>query len=725
MARLKRFLKHLLLWILLGAVIGFVWMERAASARMSSLRFDAPATFNYARVTLAPGVPIRPAVLETHLRALGYRKIARPEQPGTYSVQEGIALWPRESAAALRVQFDARGIASVRTLSEGRDVSATLLDPMVLGRFYPLDEQVREPIRLEQLPPALMQALLVAEDRRFFRHFGVDFVGIARAMVANLGAGRIVAGGSTLTQQLAKTWFVGADRTFDRKLRELVYSLILELRFSKTEILEAYVNAVYLGQFGRYEIRGFGSAALFYFGRPVSELDVAESALLVGLLKGASYYNPWRNPERARERRNLVLTAMTEAGALSDADSSRWQRAPLGTRAHPGLPENVDLKRFVSRGLQSRFSNRELRRPGLSVDTTLDPIAQSALSAAFSEVLTSAPSGGQRGLEGAGVVIDYRTGAVRALVAGVQARDNAFNRSVMARRPIGSLVKPFLYLGWFTQDPTRHPFTQVSDRPVTLQNPDGSIWRPDNYDGKPHGLVSAAEALAGSYNLAAVDVGLALGLEPLAETLQRAGLVRSMTLYPSAFLGALSLSPIEVAELFQTLANRGIQQPLFAVSGISRDRATLKVAPPQGRPRLDANAILKTHYLMTRATRDGTARRVAQAGLWPVAGKTGTTDDVRDYWFVAFDGLELTVIWVGYDDNRPMSTAQGNLALAVWLNWAERVGVSPLSLLSDPGLIWVKPGAAGEAIPSCAYSEAFPQLRASRLPFGHCLKVRP
>lgn len=725
MTRLKPFLQHLTLWILLALMVGFVWMERTATAKMASLRFDAPATFNYAPVTLAPGVPLTSEILTAHLEALGYRATSRAAQEGTYEARGPMVIWPRGAMRPVRVRFDDGAISAVEDPVTGKRLPAVQLDALVLGRFYPLDDEVREPIRLEQLPPALMQALLVAEDRRFFRHFGVDFVGMGRALIANLGAGRIVAGGSTLTQQLAKTWFVGAERTYDRKVRELIYALILELRFSKREILEAYINAVYLGQFGRYEIRGFGSAALFYFGRPVEELNVGESALLVGLLKGASFYNPWRHPARAIERRALVLAAMADSGALSEGESRGWKATELGVRTKPELPENVDLKRFVSQGLQARLSSRELRRPGLSVNTTLDPIAQSALSIAFAEVLGSNSPDDETRLEGAGVIIDYRSGALRALVAGVQARRNDFNRSVMARRPVGSLIKPLLYLGWFTQDPSRHPFTDVSDRPVTLTNPDGSRWRPKNYDGKSHGTVSAAEALAGSYNLAAVDVGLAIGLEALAETLRRSGLVRPVTLYPSAFLGAVSLSPVEVTEIFQTLANSGVRQPLFAVGSVSSGAEVLHVTPPRGRRQFDENAVLKTHYLMSRVTRDGTARRVAQNGLWPVAGKTGTTDDVRDYWFVAFDGVELAVLWVGFDDNRPMPTHRGNLALAVWLKWAERLGVVPLPLLSDPELIWLKPGGGQDPIPSCRFGEAYPQRPAHDQAAARCLQLLP
>lgn len=711
---LKRLTRHLALWFLLGLVVAGVCLERTVSARMQALVFDAPATIRYAPLSVSAGSPVRQAQLHMELAALGYRSVATPTAPGTWSDSPPLTIWPRGAGEPVQITFGPRGITRI-TSASGALLEGVELEGQVLGRFYPQDDRVLAPTTLDALPPALVQALLVVEDRRFFRHFGVDVLGILRALLANVGAGRVVAGGSTITQQLAKTWFVGSQRTVERKLRELAYALILELRFSKAEILQAYVNSVYLGQSGRYEIRGFGSAAEFYFGRPVTEIDVAESALLVGLLKGASYYNPWRHPERARARRNLILEAMAQAGALESKRAQQAMRRPLGIKQAPELPEDVDLKRFIARGLRAELSPEALKAPGLSVESTIDPISQNALERAFETVLGSEADARNSGLEGAGVVIDYRTGALRALVAGVQTENNVFDRSVMARRSVGSLIKPFIYLGWFEQMADRHPFSIVADTPITLRNPDGTRWQPENYDRRAHGTVTAAEALAGSYNLAAVRVGLDAGLPRLARTLKRAGLERDITLYPSAFLGAVALSPLEVAEVFQTLANGGMRQPLFSVAGLRRDGKTVRVRPPRGQRTLDSVAVSKTAYLMTRVTREGTGRRVRAAGLWPVAGKTGTTDDVRDYWFVAFDARELAVIWVGHDDNRPMSTAAGNRALAVWLAWAEEVGVQRLPLFDNEAWEWVTPKTADASVTPCAYETAFP------LPAGRSL----
>lgn len=720
---LKRLARHLALWLLLGLVVTGVWLERSVSARMQTLVFDAPATIRYAPLRVSAGSPVRQAQLRTELAALGYRSVATPTAPGTWSDDSPLTVWPRGAVEPVQISFGPRGITQI-TSASGKLADAVELEGQVLGRFYPQDDRVLAPTTLDALPPSLVQALLVVEDRRFFRHFGVDVLGILRAVLANVGAGRVVAGGSTLTQQLAKTWFVGSQRTVERKLRELAYALILELRFSKTEILQAYVNSVYLGQAGRYEIRGFGSAAEFYFGRPVSEIDVAESALLVGLLKGASYYNPWRHPERAKARRNLILEAMAQTGALESGRAQQAMRRPLGIKQQPELPEDVDLKRFIARGLRAELSPDALKAPGLVVESTIDPISQHALERAFQAVLGNETGARSSGLEGAGVVIDYRTGALRALVAGVQTENNAFDRSVMARRSVGSLIKPFIYLGWFEQSADRHPLSVVADAPITLRNPDGTRWQPENYDKRAHGSVTAAEALAGSYNLAAVRVGLDAGLPRLARTLKRGGLARDITLYPSAFLGAIALSPLEVAEVFQTLANGGVRQPLFSVGSVRRDGRTVQVQPPRGQRAMDPVAVDKTVYLMTRVTREGTGRRVRAAGLWPVAGKTGTTDDVRDYWFVAFDARELAVIWVGHDDNRPMSTASGNRALAVWLAWANEVGVQRLPLFDSKEWEWVTPKAAGASVTPCVYETAFP-LPAGRVPgaFVRCQGV--
>jgi len=730
--RLGRIGLHVTLWIGLAALVAVVQVDRKVVARFESMRWDTPATIRFAPLTLTVGGHLDRGFLERHLVALGYRATSDPSRAGTFRLRPGgIDLRPRgDRAQTVSVGFlDGRVVEL--TGGDGVALRSLKLEPATIGSLYPSHAQVRYPVAAEDVPALLVRALLVTEDRRFFRHFGVDAVGIARAAFQNLAAGHTVAGGSTLTQQLAKSMFLSSERTLTRKARELVIALILEARYDKRELLEAYVNLVYLGQSGQYAIHGFGSAARHYFGRPLSELDAGETALLVGLLKGASYYNPWRHPERARERRNLVLAEMGDAGVLDPAVVERHQRAPLRIRSSPKVPEHVDLKRLVSAGLKGRVDDAVLRRAGMWIDTTIDPYVQHAAERALATSIADLDADNPgHVVQGAIVVVDYRTGALEALVAGRSDERNEFNRSTMARRNVGSLIKPLLYQAWFENYPERHPFTRIRDEAVSVPVGGGRPeWRPQNYDRREHGQVTVAEALSKSYNLAAVGLGLEIGTRELSRFLKRAGIARSLgPLPPAALLGAVSLSPVEVAAAYQTLANEGRHLPMHVVAGLvlpdgRAARGGLKAAELKMNP----EAVVKTRYLMTRVTLDGTASVIAREGRpWPVAGKTGTTDETRDSWFAGFDGRRLTVVWIGRDDHRPIQGRAGNRALATWLEFTAAVGSEPLPMLRDERLAWFAAKSAVGRARECRYVDAFPST-SRRAPPGMapCATVVP
>lgn len=739
-ARLGR---HLVLWATLAGIVWLVHLDRMVVRRFDQVRWDSPATIRFAPLTVRRGMRLDQTFLVEHLTGLGYRATRGASRPATFRSVPGRVEVHTRRGQRITLAFGKDRVVELADPAKGpRD--AVAFEPAAIGSIYPTHSEIRYPVHAEAIPPALVKALLVTEDRRFFRHFGIDPAGVARAVLANLQAGKAVSGGSTLTQQLAKSMYLTPDRTLARKLRELVIALLLEAHYSKRDILEAYVNLVYLGQSGRFAIHGFGSAARHYFGRPLAELQVPEMALLVGLLKGASFYNPWRHPERARERRNIVLSAMGRAGLVTANELKRYLDSPLGIRATPATPEHADLKRLVAAGLRREGVNGgNLRRAGLVIETSIDPWIQHTAEAALSRVVArlDADNGGGT-VQGAVVSVDYHTGAVVALVAGRGDGIHAFNRSTMAYRNIGSLIKPLLYLAWFENFPSRHPLTRVSDTAVAIDMGAGAQpWTPENYDRREHGQVTAAAALANSYNLAAVRVGLELAKRrpsrdcrevrtcELRRFLERAGVQRELqSLPPAALLGAVSLSPIEVAAIYQTLANEGAAQPLHVVQRLLTPDGRVarpKVTAP--RRRMSPDAAVKTRYLMMRVTLDGTAARlVREAVPWPVAGKTGTSDEVRDSWFAGFDGRLLTVVWVGRDDNRPMAGRAGSAALEVWRALMRTVGVSPLLDTDEASLSWFGEADATDAAGRCPFRSAFPAYGGRPPPgFVTCTAVIP
>ena len=713
------------LWAVLAGVVWLVHLDRMVVRRFENVRWDTPATIRFAPLTVRRGMRLSQTFLVEHLTALGYRAQEGAPRPATFQVGPG-----RVDVYLRRGQRIAIGMTNGRVaeLSGTGDgpVDTVVLDPGVIGSIFPTHSEIRYPVRVDAIPPALVKALLVTEDRRFFRHFGVDPVGIGRAALTNLKAGKAVSGGSTLTQQLAKSLYLTRDRTLTRKLRELIIALLLEAHYSKRELLEAYVNLVYLGQSGRFAIHGFGSAARHYFGRPLAELELPEMALLVGLLKGASFYNPWRHPERAHARRNVVLSEMGRAGLVSESELERYRQSKLGIRTNPAIPEHADLKKLVAAGLSAeQAKGRQLKHAGLKIETSIDPWMQYAAERGLARVVTRLDADNPDGeVQGAVVSVDYRTGAVVALVAGRGDGTHAFNRSTMAYRNVGSVIKPLVYLAWFENFPARHPLTLVSDTSVSIDmGPGSKPWTPVNYDRREHGQVTAATALANSYNLAAVRVGLELAKrrpsrdcrEPmtceLRRFLERAGVQRALApLPPAALLGAVSLSPIEVAAIYQTLANEGAAQPLHVVDRLrTPDGRVARARAPAPARRMSPDAAVKTRYLMARVTLDGTAARLLRAAIpWPVAGKTGTSDRVRDSWFAGFDGRILTVVWVGRDDNRPMAGRAGSAALEVWRELMRAVGAAPLAMLEDASLTWFGPASEIDRKGRCRFRSAFP-----------------
>lgn len=669
-----------------------VILDREIRQRFAGARWALPAQVYAAPIELYPGLAFDTATLAAELDRLGYRRLDEARGPGTYSlaprqihlVTRAFEFWDGDQPARrLVVRFDANGVSEIIEPGVSTMHALVRLDPMVIGSIYASHGEDRVLVRLDEVPQLLAAGIILVEDRHFLRHRGISIRGISRAALANLRAGRVVQGGSTITQQLVRNFFLTLDQTWRRKINEALMSLLLELHYDKDEILEAYLNEIFLGQDGDRAVHGFGLASRHYFNKPVEELAVHEIALLVGLAKGASFYNPRRRPERATERRNLVLGVFRDSG-LIDAETYEDAIArPLGVgeAGRGGTERYPAFVELVRRQLQQDYREQDLLSEGLRIFTTLDPRAQDAVEreiTAHLDHLEATRNIADGSLEAAALITSVEGGEVQALVGGRRTRYAGFNRALDARRPIGSLAKPFVYHAALAMPERYGLATRLDDVPLTLPMPNGSVWTPTNYDEQLHGSVPLYEALARSYNLATAHLGLDVGPDAIARTMAAAGLRAPPMALPSLSLGAVDLSPLDVTQMYATLATGGYRYPLTAIREVTTadgqplSRYGLRVT----RALPEAPTFL-TNWALEQVMIFGTGRSAYQH-LSPtvrLAGKTGTTDGYRDAWFAGFSGDRVAVIWVGRDDNRPTGLSGTSGALPIWAKTLARLKV--------------------------------------------------
>lgn len=672
----------ILVVLAIAAVVVGGWimhLDRVVTKQFQGRHWSVPARVFAAPLELYAGARISADDLEEELRRVHYRRGDPAGGPGVYRrVGNAFDIRTRRvrfideqrDAQLVSIHADASAITSMRQ-ADGADLPVFRLDPPVIGSVFPIHGEDRLVLSPEEIPALLRNGIKLIEDRRFDQHHGVDTLGVLRAIWVNLRAGRVVQGGSTLTQQLVKNYFLTDAQTFDRKATEAVMALRLEAHYSKDEILVAYLNEVFLGQDGERAIHGFGLGSEFYFAKPLGELDAGELALLIGLVKGPSYYDPRKHPDRALARRNLVLKEFTDAHLIDANAAQRAAAAPLGLRPGGGsyVPAYIDL---VRRHLKRDYAEADLTAAGLSVYTSLDPRAQAsaerALTGDLQRLDTKAAARGGH-LQGAVIVAEPNSGDVVAVVGG-RDTDTAgtFNRALDARRPIGSLVKPAVYLtalesGRYTAA------SLIDDAPIEMKLPDGSIWAPQNFEHNVNGSVPLAKALAESLNLATVKLGMDLGLPKVADTLHSLGLESAAALNPSMLLGAVEMSPLEVVQVYTSLANGGFRARLRAVLAVLDEQGRpLKQFKVQVEPAAPPAAVYQLLRMLMLVPTHGTARDAAARlprGL-VIAGKTGTSSDTRDSWFAGFTGSYLSVVWVGYDDNRITGLTGATGALPVW-----------------------------------------------------------
>ena len=711
---------------------GYVaWLDMQVTSQFAGKRWSLPARVYARPLELYAGQTLTAEQFAAELNALNYRPVRSVQQAGQYSRNRNIfhvitrpfSFWDGEEASkSLRVTFSGSTVSALGNRESGRPESLARLDPVLVGSFYPAHNEDRVLLQLDNVPVSLTDALIAIEDRGFYRHLGVAPSAIARAMWVNLRAGGVVQGGSTLTQQLVKNFFLTSERSLVRKINEAIMSVLLELHYEKDEILEAYLNEVYLGQDGQRAVHGFGLASYFYFERPLVELRVDQYALLVGLVKGPSYYNPWKHPQRARARRNLVLDVMAELELVTAEEAARAKTQQLGVgstgrKAINTFPAFLDL---VRRQLQRDYHDEDITTEGLSIFTTLDPQVQWKLEQAMTsrlKALESAPGSSRGMLEAAAVVTSAEGGEVLALAGGRDPKFAGFNRALDARRQVGSLIKPAVYLTALEQ-PERYTLaTLLDDSPLTYTARNGDVWEPENYDKLNHGDVPLYRALAHSYNISTARLGLTVGVDKVVRTLGRLGVEQKLNPYPSLMLGAVEMSPLQVARMYQTFASGGFSTPIRSITAVlAADKTPLQRYP------LNITGAVKpaANYLITTAmqyvVREGTGQAIyhVMPAERTAAGKTGTTDDLRDSWFAGFTGDRLGVVWIGRDDNQPTGLTGSSGALRIWRDvFATTAGADLRPPGDDIEYHWIDPLSGLLADESCADAVQLPFIRGS------------
>jgi penicillin-binding protein 1B len=704
---LKRGLWRLAM-LAIGLVIGiglpYLWyLDKQVREQFAQLNWQMP-TKVYARpLVLATGERLDGSSFELELQAGGYKNDGEGRLAGSYARSGGrFKLTTREffdvngkvPSRALDVLLVSGRVNSVRDARTRKALASAKVDPVRIASLYGNTTEERRLVKIERVPPLLVEGLQAVEDRNFQNHIGIDPIGVMRAIYVNIREVGFEQGASTLTQQLVRSLFLSNTKTITRKVKEALYALIIEARFDKKTILEAYLNQVFLGQVGDQSIHGIAAGSDYWFGRDVSQLQEHEIALLIGLIQGPYYWDARKHPERALKRRATVLGVFEEVGLLSADAVSKANRKPLGVVGKPVLARNrapafLDI---VRRQLADDYDNADLSGQGLSILTTLSPSAQTYLEKAVTGTIERVQRKQGPELQAGAMVTEAGTGHIVAVVGNRQVGNPGFNRAVDAKRPVGSLLKPFVYMLALARPNEWALSSWLSDDPIAVNTDDGKIWEPKNSDRKSHGTVSLASALANSYNQATVRLGMQIGPERLADlTTSLTG--ESVKARPSLLLGSVDLSVYTMTQMYQFLASGGRVQPLQSVRAVldPQGKALKKyekapVKAQQG----DAMAARLLSFGLQQTVTSGTARALLADGLGDLqsAGKTGTSNDSRDSWYAGYTGDHLAVVWMGNDKNQPTGLYGATGAMRVWSQLFRRLPSRPLKIQGD-GLEWV------------------------------------
>lgn len=695
-------LKLSLVGVALCVILG-VYLDGKIRERFDGELWQLPPVV-YGRILhLAPGDDLSIVDLKRELGLLNYHKVQIPEKAGQYSASKSrIELIRRpfefedgkESAQHVMITFDDQTITSIKQVNNKKQLAYLRMEPKLLGMLESDTNEHRIFLEGNRFPDFLINALLTTEDRDFYKHDGVSVVAIMRALLANIQAGRTVQGGSTLNQQIAKNIFLTRDRTLWRKIQEAYIAILLDYRYSKDRLLEVYLNEIYLGQAKGQAIHGFPLGARLYFDRPIQELRIDQFALLVGLAKGPSYYNPWAHPKRTKARRNLVLKLMMENGFLTQSEYKKAASRKLDVQKTAKLSSHQPAYfGLLSREIRERVGTQFDAKIGLRIFTTLDPWSQLLIEKSVIKKVKELKKKAGNKLEAAVVIADRQSGEIRAMVGGSRPGYPGFNRALNSRRQIGSLSKPAIYLAALSEPERFNLATPIDDKPIQLQGDQGSVWSPRNYDRKYRGQVPLLRALASSYNIPTINLGLAMGLDTVIDTFVKLGVdPEQINRVPSLLLGTFTLSPLEVTQMYQTIGSGGRHAELTALRAVvTQDGQVLYRNWPKSNQSVSEQASWLTIYALQRAVKEGTARYLnASVGWANLAGKTGTTDNNRDSWFVGIDGKEVVTVWLGHDDNKSTNLTGSGGALRVYADYIKARKPQPL-ILDWPANVVVVP----------------------------------
>jgi penicillin-binding protein 1B len=733
---MRRILLACLVAAVVAAVAGglfaarYVWrLDAVVVDKFNGRRWDFPSRIYGEPFLVYPGLNLEAAGFFDRLARLNYRPTdAATLRKGDYRrTPAGADIFLRDFAypgdhiddRLIHLDLADGVVTAMRNVDSGDELFALPLEPEQISGLYASTWEQRREVRLAELPPLLVRAVLLTEDRRFYDHRGIDPIGVLRALFTNVRSGEIVQGGSTLTQQLMKNFFLSEERTLERKLKEGVMALLAERRYSKDEILENYLNEIYLGQNGLQGIFGVWEASQFYFARTPQDLSLADIALLAGLIRAPNSYSPYRSPERALRRRDIVLRLLADHGDISAEQYAAARAEPLRTAGISAggntAPYFVD---FLREDLARNYPTEVLTSEGLDIFTTLDVQLQKTAVAVITEGLAELEQrhprllegGPERRVQAALLALRPQTGGIVAMVGGREYQSSQFNRTTHAARQPGSVFKPVVYLAAFeaartAEDPIT-PASPVVDEPFEW-NYDQRVWRPANYDDEYFGTVTTRRALELSLNAATARVAYRIGLDPILAMAQRLGFAGPLPAYPSVVLGAAEVTPFEVAQAFAVIANQGLRAAVRAANkvvdrqGLMVERRPLEVeriASPEA-------AYLLTHVLEGVLDR-GTGQGAREHGFTrPAAGKTGTTNDGRDAWFAGFTPDLLAVVWVGFDDGAPLGLTGAEAALPIWTAFMQRAtaALPPTAFHSPTGvaLVRIDPYTGGIATPTC------------------------
>ena len=708
----------ILLTLVIIAGLGFTFyafnhLERELNTKLESKKFIVPTEYYAAPMTFYPQSILKITDVEKQLLKQNYRRRTYDQRllPGDYFVGTKEECASRLQLNLEEMQTSCIGwvIHNTPTNKSEESIQVLILEnDEVVSQIYkgapftPATEAVgeatllaqyigNEPLMLQQIrlsdaPPMCLNAIMAIEDASFLEHGGVSYKGIFRALIKNITSGRKAQGGSTITQQLVKNYFLTSERTLKRKLQEFVMSILLESRFTKDQILETYLNVIYMGQNGALQVRGYGAAAPFYFNKDIRDLDLSECALMAAIVNSPGLYNPFKKPANALKRRALVLDKMQELNFISSTQATEAKNSPLPTSARTLAVETAP---YYLDAVRKQLTREGLNIDGLKIYTALDLEAQEAAQSALRNHLTLLETknpyiaklkGQKNNLEGSVLVSNNKTGLVSAVVGGRDFRMTQFNRAIDGHRQIGSIMKPFVYLTALlnkTEEGEPYtPITLVNDEKFTYKY-EGQAWSPENYGKKYFGQVPLFYALKNSLNAATAAVGLQVGLGNIIDVTQMMGVSSNLKAFPAMTLGAFEMHPTEVLQSYMTLANLGQKRALsFVRYVLDADNNQVYSYSTQSTSTVDPAAVATLVGMMKQTVISGTAQAITASGFnLPAAGKTGTTSDNKDAWFAGFTPFITSVVWIGYDNNLPHKLTGSSGAVPVWIQLMKKIAV--------------------------------------------------